>query len=271
MKFSKIILGSAILAMAMSFVSCSDDDDPYNMISGSNNHYSINHTNDTDQVQRGISSTVFKHAGGTLKVSFDTVNSTYTGGSSKQRAGIMGVIFDLDEVEGKKNFYVIGMRSVGKNETPGKKEKAIEYYISKFENITDLQAVNFGAPDPAANGYVEPEAGEPKETVVVGTWSNASAWNTDGVDSILVYIAQEPDEDSQYDYNVYLLDPSTELDSNGVPTASLAEITPAKTIDVNYPELTQKKLSVYANVYGNQTLVGNWDYQGTYKQVSLEE
>lgn len=266
MKFSKIILGSAILAMAMGFVSCSDDDDPYNMISGSNNHYSINHTNDTDQVQRGISSTVFKHAGGTLKVSFDTVNSTYTGGSGKQRAGIMGVIFDLDEVDGKKNFYVIGMRSVGKNETPGKKENAIEYYISKFENITDLQAVNFGAPDTT----VEPEAGEPKETVVVGTWGKASAWNTKGVDSVLVYIAQEQGTDSNYDYNVYLLDPSTELDSNGVPT-NLSGTTAAATIDVNYPKLTQKKLSVYANVYGNQTLVGNWDYQGTYKQVSLEE
>ena len=264
MKFSKIILGSAILALAMGFVSCSDDDDPNGMISGSNNHYSINHTNDTDQIQRGISSTAFKHAGATLKVSFDTVNSTYTGGSKSDRAGVMGVIFDLAEAEGKKNFYVIGMRSVGKNETSGKKDNAIEYYISKFENITDLQAENFGATTTAAEG-------EPKETVVEGTWAKASAWNTDGVDSILVYIAQEQGNDSQYDYNVYLLDPSTELDSNGVPTADLSKTTAAATIDVNYQELTQKKLSVYANVYGNQTLVGNWDYQGTYKQVSLEE
>lgn len=264
MKFSKIILGSAILAMAMGFVSCSDDDDPYNMISGSNNHYSINYTNDTDQIQRGISSTAFKHAGATLKVSFDTVNSTYTGGSESDRAGVMGVIFDLEEAEGKKNFYVIGMRSVGKNETSGKKDNAIEYYISKFENITDLQAVNFGATKTASDG-------EPKETVVVDTWAKASAWNTDGVDSILVYIAQESGEDLQYDYKVYLLDPSTELDSNGVPTADLSKTTAAATIDVNYPDSTQKKLSVYANVYGNQTLVGNWDYQGTYKQVSLEE
>ena len=105
MKFSKIILGSAILAMAMGFVSCSDDDDPYNMISGSNNHYSINHTNDTAQIQRGISSTVFKHAGGTLTVSFDTLNSTYgADANGVKRAGVMGIIFDLEEENGKKNI-----------------------------------------------------------------------------------------------------------------------------------------------------------------------
>lgn len=271
MKFSKIILGSAILAMAMGFVSCSDDDDPYNMISGSNNHYSINHTNDTDQVQRGISSTVFKHAGGTLIVSFDTVNSTYeadaTGG---KRAGVMGIIFDLEEENGKKNFCVIGMRSKGKNSAD------IDYYVSRYENVTDLQASNFGATTSAT-------VGEPKETVVIPAFNgNFAGTLSNGIASVLVYITQEApkNENDKTTYKVYLLDPATKLNSDGIPVdedgktpLDLTSATPAASVSSksNTQITDQKKLSVYANVYQGQTLVGNWDYQGTYKQVSLEE
>jgi hypothetical protein len=96
MKFSKVLLGSAVLAAAaIGFMGCADDDDPNDMISGSNNNYSIEYTNDSTETSRGYNSTNLKHAGSLVKVNFDA--------SSTTQGGVMGMIFDLhDGDDGKK-------------------------------------------------------------------------------------------------------------------------------------------------------------------------
>lgn len=273
MKFSKIILGSAILAMAMGFVSCSDDDDPYNMISGSNNHYSIEYTNESaTDISRGISNTAFKHAGATVKIEFDHSKSVYAGGSDSKKAGIMGLIFDLEEVDGKKSFDVVGLRAV-------KNSADLEFYVSRFENVVDLQADNFGAKTKA-------EEGAPKETVYKAAFQHATGKYENDITSVIVYVTQEKATEAgtdtkgisytadKYIYKVYLLNNVTaeDFDSEGnIEASKLGDTKPVATIATDYTKLTEKKLAVYANVYTKSTLAGNWTYLADYKQVSLED
>lgn len=274
MKFSKIILGSAILAMAMSFVSCSDDDDPNGMISGSNKKYSIEYTNESaTDISRGISNTAFKHAGATVKIEFDHSKSVYAGGKDKNRAGIMGLIFDLEEGNGKKSFDVVGLRAV-------KNSAELEFYVSRFENVVDLQADNFGAETNA-------EEGAPKETVYkVAFQEKATGKYENDITSVIVYVTQEKATEAgndtkgisytadEYIYKVYLLNNVTaeDFDPEGnIEVSKLGEAKPVATIATSYTKSTQKKLAVYANVYTNSTLAGNWTYLADYKQVSLED
>lgn len=273
MKFSKIILGSAILAMAMGFVSCSDDDDPNGMISGSNNHYSIEYTNESaTDISRGISNTAFKHAGATVKIEFDHSKSVYAGGKDKNKAGIMGLIFDLEEVDGKKSFDVVGLRAV-------KDSADLEFYVSRFENVVDLQADNFGAKNNA-------QEGAPKETVYKAAFQNATGKYENDITSVIVYVTQEKATEAgkdtnnvsyntdEYIYKVYLLNNVTakDFDSEGnIEASKLGDAKPVATIATGYTGVTQKKLAVYANVYTNSTLAGNWTYLADYKQVSLED
>ena len=51
----------------------------------------------------------------------------------------------------------------------------------------------------------------------------------------------------------------------------LSDTSPVATIATGYTSLTQKKLAVYANVYGNKTLKGTWTYRGSYKEVGVDE
>jgi hypothetical protein len=102
-------------------------DDTEGAIKGNNDNYSINHENKTDGKYRAYKETAFKHAGALVKVTFNTANTS----SSK-----MGVIFDLKKSanEGADDFYAIAVGQEGGG----------TYYVSKFTNVTDIQADNFG-------------------------------------------------------------------------------------------------------------------------------
>ena len=111
-------------------------DDANGAITGSNDNYAITWTNDTDTAYRAYKLTALKHAGALVKITFKNPTEA---GSSK-----MGIIFDVkDSASGVKDangkpaqdFYAI---AVG-NELGG------VYYVSKFTNIVDINAKNFGA------------------------------------------------------------------------------------------------------------------------------
>ncbi len=111
-------------------------DDVEGAITGSNDNYSITKTNDTETAYRAYKLTALKHAGALVKITFKNPTEA---GSSK-----MGIIFDVkDSASGVKDangkpaqdFYAI---AVG-NELGG------VYYVSKFTNIVDINAKNFGA------------------------------------------------------------------------------------------------------------------------------
>ena len=128
----KILLGTLAVAAVLSLASCGKiKDDENNAIKkNSSTKYSIDYENSSSSRYRAYESTSLNHAGALVKVKFDKGTDSVAGASK------MGVIFNLKEADGKKNFYIIGLG--GNNANPN-------FYVSVMENITDIQAENFGA------------------------------------------------------------------------------------------------------------------------------
>lgn len=249
------------------FAGCSDADDPNEMINGSNKVYTIDYPNESKDISRGYHSTAYKHAGAAVQLDFENV-------SKNVNAGVMGLIFDLEEKDGVKSFNVIGVKTNNANGELG-------YYVSRFENVTDLQAVNFGtelAENPARETKYAPK-GEATFGVATGVK------NAEKEDTITVYayaIEKLNTTTQKYEYKVYLLYADTKigkLDKDGNLVSedgkaiNLSDVEPVATIPTEYTgsQPTQKKLAVYANVYGEKTLKGTWTYRGDYKEVGVDE
>ena len=256
-------------AMVFGFASCgAGDDDPNNMISGSNKVYTIDYTNETDVVSRGYNATAYKHAGAAVQLDFENASNTVGG-------GVMGLIFDLDEKDGAKSFNVVGVKT---NDANGE----LGYYVSRFENVTDIQAENFGT---------ELKENPAKETVYVTAFAKAQGEKgTDSKVTVYAYAIEKKAEadgtDSanksykanEYIYKVYLINNRVaKLDGNGNlvdeegNSVTLADSDCVATIATGYTSLEQKKLAVYANVYKGKTLKGTWTYRGDYKEVGVDE
>lgn len=263
MKIMKKIAAITIAAAALfAFAGCSDADDPNEMITGSNKNYEIDYTNTTKDVSRGYHSTAYKHAGAAVQLDFENV-------SKNVNAGVMGLIFDLEEKDGVKSFNVIGVKTNNANGELG-------YYVSRFENVTDIQAENFGT---------ELKENPAKETVYVTAFAKANGVKNAEKDTITVYayaIEKLNGSTQKYEYNVYLLHADTQigkLDKDGNLVSEdgkpidLSDVKPVAIIPTEYTgsQPTQKKLAVYANVYGEKTLKGTWTYRGDYKEVGVDE
>ena len=270
MKIMKKIAAVTIAAAALfAFAGCSDADDPNEMITGSNKNYEIDYTNTTEETSRGYHSTAYKHAGAAVQLDFLNVNK------DTKEAGVMGLIFDLEEKDGVKSFNVIGVRTA---ETEG----GLGYYVSRFDNVTDIQAENFGtklAENPA------------KETEYVKTFAKAQGEKgTDSKVTVYAYAIEKKAEaagtdsankaykENEYIYEVYLINNKVaKLDRNGNlvdeegNSVALANSDCVATIATGYTSLEQKKLAVYANVYKGKTLKGTWTYRGDYKEVGVDE
>ncbi|MCR4954977.1 MAG: hypothetical protein K6A43_12990 [Treponema sp.] len=88
----------------------------------------VNEANNADSAKRIYYSTNFKHAGALVKVTFNSDDV----GTSK-----MGVMFDLKEGKnGEHDFFIVAMNP---------REDKANFYVSKYSNVTDFQASNFGA------------------------------------------------------------------------------------------------------------------------------
>ena len=258
-------------AMVFGFASCgAGDDDPNKMISGTNKVYTIDYTNESEDVSRGYNTTAYKHAGAAVQLDFENASNTVEG-------GVMGLIFDLEEKDGAKSFNVIGVKTKDANGKLG-------YYVSRFENVTDLQAENFGtklAENPAreteyvkAFGSATGVKNEEKDdTITVYAYAIEEKATEDGTDS-----AKKAYKKDEFIYKVYLiynkvanLDADGKLVDENKNAIDLSDTSPVATIATGYTSLTQKKLAVYANVYGNKTLKGTWTYRGDYKEVGVDE
>ncbi|MBQ9282040.1 MAG: hypothetical protein IJ207_07545 [Treponema sp.] len=300
MKLSKKILAAfsvaAMLVVAGSFTACKDedDDDPYEMITKVNSsYYTINHTNtDADTVQRGYKSTSFKHAGALVDITFNSAKSTGTYGD-----GVMGVIFGLESNDdGSKNFYVFGARNKG------------DYYVSKYKNVTDLQAANFGAGDghqfSDENDFT---ADDNTAEYEIKTFTDAPSGklktSADSVSFTVFYKdtvdETETDDGYKHTYKVYLLDANTasaytvkdgtgdvlDGDKNVVDLDSAAEEIASIDYYTDSKSFTQRQFAIYANVYPNSdnctetynkargtgTVKGYWKVQGDFKHADVVE
>lgn len=258
----------AVTAAVIGLVSCSNGDDPENAIKGSGKKYSIDYTNEGSKLYRAYSNTAFKHAGACVQIDFENVNTKTV------RAGVMGIIFDLVEEKGVKSFNVIGLRT---SDTEG----GLEYYVSRFTNVTDIRAQNFGAPE---DDY---EGNGATEKPILSAWQKGKGIKDSENNTVTVYpYAILKQNGSKYQYECYLLTNKIKtLDSDGNPInedgnkVDLSTETPV-VIETNYTELTEKKLAVYANIYAKSdekgkercgTLKGKWTYRGDYKEVGVDE
>ena len=257
-------------AMVFGLASCGGvGDDPEGAIKGSGSKYSIDYTNEDTKVYRAYKDTAFKHAGACVQIDFLNVTD------ETKKAGVMGLIFDLVEEDGKKSFNVIGLRTADAS-------GGLQYYVSRFENVTDIQAQNFGASEP---GY---EGNGAKETQIVKTWGTANGNFDSESKTVTVYpyaILKEVSE-GKFQYECYLLQNKIKkLDSDGTPIDEddkkvILDSNKAVKIDTDYTKLTQTNFAVYANVYAKSdkageercgTLQGTWTYRGDYKEVGVDE
>ncbi len=154
----------ALVAGSLCFMGCKNNDDDQNsVVQGSGNNKSIDYYNngEADESCRGYSTTALKHHGElvrfTLKDSNGTTTKDYSEHADKTYGGVMGFIWDLsianaDDKTSKRNFFVVGL-SVGSD---GSDTTKVKYYVSRYFNVTDIYAKNFGAE--AANKVTSPSA-----------------------------------------------------------------------------------------------------------------
>ena len=266
----KILLGAAALVAALAFVGCgAGDDDPNKMIKGSLSSYSIDYTNETDDTSRGYNTTDNPHAGALVKISIADVSTDAD--PNKKLGGVMGVIFGLEgneEDKKAKDFFVAGVRKNG------------TYYVSKYTGVVDIMANNFGAPTDAKEGEwsTSGDNGEKEFAYVELKGDNKITLNSED-DYKSVYFYYVCTAEGAYEWK-FLNAVSTEkteglLDTEfeGLvfdPSTVLAEGTISKE-DTGYNKLEKRKLAMYANVYAQGTLVGNWNIVGTYKEAEIVE
>lgn len=288
MKLSKKVLAamsaSALLLTAGIFTSCTeDDDDTEGAISGSGKNYSINYTNSGTDIYRCWNTTSFKHEGELVKV---VINNQ----SSSTKDGNMGFVWDLCQSKdaanpnsvtlghtekGYQNFFVIGAQN---------NKGTIRYYISKYFNVTDLQADNFGASKTVASHDAGIAATDPVEIAVQG-WKNLSDAKiaSDGTVTLWFDI-YSPVKDKKYGVP-YATTACTE-DATGVYYVDIYDADPTdSTVTANKigsstiessitgysAEPTQNTLAVYANVQPSATLNGSWYLAADYAAAEAVE
>ncbi|MBQ4377611.1 MAG: hypothetical protein II821_00215 [Treponema sp.] len=287
MKLSKKILAAfsvaAALAMAGTFVSCTeDDDDTEGAISGSGKNYTINYTNTKEELYRCQNTTTFKHMGELVKITFnDQTTNTHN--------GAMGFIWDLGQSKdainnnsvtlghtdkGYQNFMVVGFR----NQSSG-----LQYYVSKFFNVTDLQADNFGASTKVTTHDAGIAKTDPVEIDVTGGWQSAGITSIATDKTMTVWVDIYPIfENSEYGVNkdahssdaagTYYVDI---YDSD--PTATGFTGSPVKTTKIETSvtgynaKPKQNTLAVYANVQPSKTLSGAWNLAKDYAADEVVE
>ena len=274
----KILLGLAAGAAVLSLVSCGlKDDDPEGAIKGSGSNYTVSYTNPSKTAQdyyRAYNTTTLKHSGALVKVTFDN--------PSDCKNSKMGLIFDLKKSEnenaakGARDFFIIGIGA----------QNAL--YVSKFENIVNIQDNNFGATT-SANA----SAGEAKETVYIALKNGnltLPAANEDG--SISLYVYCKADKDGNYKFALLAGEPTDssvkmkidDIDINdlpeGVSTLSLPTVSSGWTKSGNIgnipgavkqvaddSKIEQNQLAVYAMIDADSTLNGSWKFFGTYLEA----
>ncbi len=158
-------------------------DDTEGAIKGSNGNYTVDYNNTSNDLYRAYKDTALKHAGALIKVTFDSNNV------SKSK---MGVIFDLkedDENAGAQEFYIIGLNPSAKD------SNTANFYVSKYTNVTDIQANNFGT-DLKTNPAKE------VEIVKLATSNNITVPAADAEGKISFYVYYKLMSDGSFDWAV---------------------------------------------------------------------
>nr|MBP3281413.1 hypothetical protein [Treponema sp.] len=285
MKLSKKVLAamsaSALLLTAGIFTSCGEeDDDPEGAITGSNNKYTLSYTNSsTTDTYRCYNSTTAKHRGAMAVI---TLNKDGTSGSG----AAMGFIWDLHTTDASASAEEVA-REVSSSPRSlcivafANNNGTFKPYVSRFTNVYDLQAKNFGTDGVTVNG-AEQKAVE-KEYI---GWTSTSEKDTSPltadangnyVMTVNVYPEFNTENETTTYTGGYVVDiyngalTKAEVES-GEKTADLTTTISAE--DLGYEagsKPTQQTNAVYANVYTSSSASGTWQYLDTYSAAEAVE
>ena len=286
MKLSKLFkIGAlALLATSLCFVGCKDedDDDENGMISGSNNNYTLTYDNSAStDTSRGYVTTKNNHAGALVQI---TLNKDGTSGDG----AAMGYIWDLYSTDASasaeevaravsskpRNFCIVGFAN---------NNGTYKAYVSRYTNVYDIQASNFGTDGVTVNGNTQTAV----EKEYIG-WTSTSADNGSGSG----YALTSDNSTGNYAITVNVYEETTDTEAktttggyvvdiyNGaVAKADLGTATKLATTTISASDLgydtakkaTQRQGAVYANVYSSSKASGSWKYLDTYSADEVVE
>lgn len=313
----KVLFGAAILAMVFGFASCkNEDDDPEGAISGSNNKYTVFYDNtngyaadkDADAkdgsstgVYRAWKRTSLKHLGALTKITLKKGSSAEGAGKN---SGVMGFAWDLQTAAGTETdadstaetFNVVGVRN---------NNGTLQAYVSRFYNITNKQANNFGATTLTSNPAEYPTGAKEFDVTKAATGSSfvnlksgvtgddVSIWvdvtvkltddqasSQEGLAATLTAAGQNPAwVAGAWAVAFYTSDPTASnatpdkvviipaAGTSGIGSGYAATADSTKKVTAINKSSSQKKQAVYTNIYKGHILSGEWNYADTYHLV----
>lgn len=287
----KALVAASVLSLVLGFAACKNtDDDPAIQVKDSGKHYWLDSTTGKNEsstdTKRVWNLTTFKHYG--ELVHLQIMNQT-----TASTDGAVGFVWDLKQskdlnksddtppadvvVDGKtltwkdnaNNFLIAGVRNNG---------GTIQYYVSKYFNIINKNAENFGA---GSNTVTTNELGlgtkQPRELMVADfTTLPKAEIGSDGIVHVWldIYPATSsyglkkatPEEGAttgSYVVDFYV--------GSAVPSENsvLAKRVIISSEQTGYATATpgQGYLAVYANIYKGKTLVCDWYLQKDYAEA----
>jgi hypothetical protein len=282
----KILLGMALTAAVISFVSCGVKQDEEKAFNGENIEMTHNgKSSDKGTYYRSFASTKTKHYSANAKISIENADSLTTFDENvkvESKAGL-GFVFGLEEVakdsnvvkyvydedfnaetksDGSKKtekvkFYDFGVASVRWN---AKTNKA-QWYVSWCKNVPD-SVFNYNPNGAFADTALEkmPENAEAtipvahEDEIVKGTsgaWKDIAALELAEDGSFNAMIQTKANEDGSYTVNLCKIDdPDTVIDTTTIAAAK-----------TGLTEKTQKLIGRYLTVYWKQTVKGKIEYE----------
>ena len=261
----KILLGLAATALMFGVFSCKMADDEEKAMGGTADKPTVEYENKNNENYRCYRSTSFSHAGAIVKVIFENPE---TSGKSK-----MGVIFDLHKNDKDKNavdFYIIGLSAQSGSDVSN-------FYVSKFENVTDMQADNFGT-------KLDNNPADETELIELAPGQRITTLPSKAEDGTLsYYVYYKALQEGAYEYAVLdmtdaiaktLKAKNLSISSmpEGVTVLKSGTIPNAFTAVTDDSKLPQNKIGCYAMIPPSTKLKGHWDFFDTYLEAEeIEE
>ena len=263
----KVLMGLALAGAVLALAGCvpQADDTEKAIKKNSLTKYTVDYKNEsTTDKYRAYKNATTAHAGALVKVTFEETDDA---------TNKMGVIFNLKETKDKKNkvsnreFYIIGLGTTPEN-------GAANFYVSKFSNVTDIKADNFGTkftenkaveveivPLAAANNIAIPSPDEDgkitmwvyfKADKASGGFDYAVIADYDGITSVKI------DKDTaitDFDSTKVLAKGNTHTKADSTKNAVTEKEWEADAADKDI----QNGIAFYAMIQPDTTLVGTWE------------
>ena len=264
----KVLMGLAIAASVLALAGCvpQADDTEKAIKKNSLTTQTVDYKNEGTDLYRAYKNAATAHAGALVKVTFEESETP----NVKNK---MGVIFNLKETKDKKNkvsnrdFYIIGLGTAPKTGDAN-------FYVSKFTNVTDIKADNFGTK------LTENKAVE-VEIVPLAKANNIEMPAADSEGNITLWVYFKADKTSGgFDYAVIedydgitsvKIDKDTTIDmfksekilaqgnTHTVANATKKAVSEREwAADAKDSEI-QNGIAFYANIQPDSTLLGTWE------------